>query len=152
MTHRKTTRIKTVIICLVCFLIVTCGVFFGVQFFTKTGIFRIPGVVYYDGPFDEATETKLQSIFTEEIDLDKDVHISTYNTFSKDTLAEGEFLYKIYVPVTDFYSLEDNVTAENPEQLFTNDSDSYSLPAGVIIRKFAPIPALPNTDKLPFTA
>lgn len=127
MVGRKATKLKKVIICLFCFAIVTLGTFFGVQFFTKTGIFRIPGVVYYDGPFDEATEAKLKSIFTEEVDLDKDVHITTYNSFTKNDLGEGEFLNKISVPVTDYYSLNDGINAETPDELFTNETTDYSL-------------------------
>lgn len=127
MPQKKRKKTKSIIITLICFVLVALGTFFGVQFFTKTGIFRIPGVVYYDGPFDEETEEKLKEIFTEEVDLDKDVHISTYNSFSKTDLAEGEFLYKIYVPVNDFYSLTEGITAETPDELFTNESTDYSL-------------------------
>ena len=127
MVDRKATKAKKIIICLFCFVIVTLGTFFGVQFFTKTGFFRIPGVVYYDGPFDADTEAKLKSIFTEEIDLDKDVHITTYNSFTKTDLAEGEFLHKIYVPVTDYYSLDEGIEAETPDELFSNDTTDYSL-------------------------
>lgn len=127
MARKKGSKLKLSIISLVCFLLIFAGTFFGVQFFTKTGIFRIPGVVYMDGPFDDETEQKLNSIFTEEIDLDKDVHISTYNSFSKTDLAEDEFVYKIYVPVSDFYDLTAGITAETPDELFTNESDTFSL-------------------------
>lgn len=127
MTKRKTHKLGIAIICLASFAIIAVGTLLGVQFFTKTGIFRIPGVVYYDGPFDEETESKLKSIFTEEVDLDKDVHISTYNSFAKSELKEGEFLYKIYVPVTDYYSLADEISANTPDELFTNETTEYSL-------------------------
>ena len=33
---------------LIVFALVFAGTFFGVQYFTKSGIFRVPGVVYYD--------------------------------------------------------------------------------------------------------
>lgn len=127
MTKRKTHKFGITIICLVSFAIIAVGTLLGVQFFTKTGIFRIPGVVYYDGPFDEETENKLKAVFTDEVDLDKDVHISTYNSFTKNDLKEGEFLYKIYVPVTDYYSLADGISADTPDELFTNETTEYSL-------------------------
>lgn len=127
MSQKKRNKLKYSIFALICFLVIALGTFFGVQFFTKTGIFRIPGVVYYDGPFDEETETKLKEIFTEEVDLDKDVHISTYNSFSKSELSEGEFLYKIYVPVDDFYSLKEGISAETPDELFSNEATDFSL-------------------------
>ena len=127
MVRGNHSKSRNILLCLFSFIIITLGTFFGVQFFTKTGIFRIPGVVYFDGPFDEETESKLKEIFTKEVDLDKDVHISTYNTFEKSNLNDGEFLYKIYVPVNDFYSLTDGITAETPDELLTNESTEYSL-------------------------
>ena len=124
---KKGGKLKLSLLSLISFFVIFAGTFFGVQFFTKTGIFRIPGVVYMDGPFDEELETTLNSIFTEEVDLDKDVHISTYHSFTKDNLGEGEYLYKIYVPVSDFYDLTSGVSAETPDELFTNEFESFSL-------------------------
>lgn len=85
------------------FVVVFVGAFFGIQFFTKTGIFRVPGVVYYDESLKPEELTKLQAIFTEDVDLDKDVTISAKEYTVKPELGDGEFLYDIYVPVTDFY-------------------------------------------------
>lgn len=85
------------------FVVVFAGAFFGIQFFTKTGIFRVPGVVYYDESLKPEELTKLQAIFTEDVDLDKDVTISAKEYTVKPELGDGEFLYDIYVPVTDFY-------------------------------------------------
>ncbi len=127
MARQNKGSLKIIVISFVCFIFITLGTFFGVQFFTKTGIFRIPGVVYFDGPFDEETQTKLSEIFNENVDLDKDVHISTYNSFAKNNLVEGEFLYKIYVPVSNFYSLGEGIIAENPDELLNNESTEYSL-------------------------
>ena len=39
---------KKVGIGLIIMIVVGCGVFFGAQYFTKTGLFKIPGVVSYD--------------------------------------------------------------------------------------------------------
>ena len=102
------------------FLLVGVGVFFGIQFFTKTGIFRVPGIVYYDDSLEENELSVLKTIFTDEIDLDKDVFISARNSLTKPELAEGEFIYNISVPVTDFYNTETNVNAENPDILFAD--------------------------------
>ena len=124
---KKGGKLKLSLLSLISFFMIFAGTFFGVQFFTKTGVFRIPGVVYMDGPFDEELKTTLNSIFTEEVDLDKDVHISTYHSFTKNNLGEGEYLYKIYVPVSDFYDLTSGVSAETPDELFTNEFESFSL-------------------------
>ncbi|MDO4746937.1 MAG: CapA family protein [Candidatus Saccharibacteria bacterium] len=104
------------------FVVVAVLAFFGIQFFTKTGIFRIPGVVYYDESLSETELEQLHGIFTEEVDLDKDVYISATNYFEKPSVTSGEFLVKVSVPVTDFYSLDTSIVASEPDLLF---ADAY---------------------------
>ena len=53
--------------------------------------------------------------------LGKDVEISAEYSFTKPHDI-GEYIYNIYVPVTDFYSLDDNLSVDNPENVF---ADSY---------------------------
>ena len=96
-THRK------VIASIVVFAVIFAAVFVGIQFFTKSGIFRVPGVVYYDENLSAEQVDMLNGIFTDEVELDSDVHISVRNTTEKPELAEGEYIYSISVPVTDFY-------------------------------------------------
>ncbi|MBR3269896.1 CapA family protein [Candidatus Saccharibacteria bacterium] len=121
MSRRKEHKLGKVLICLFIFIILGVGVFFGVQFFTKTGIFRIPGVVYYGEGLNEVETAKLKEIFTEEVDLDKDVTIDANYTLEMPALEVGEYLYDILVPVTDFYSSETNVDVESVDQLFDED-------------------------------
>lgn len=86
------------------FVVIFVATFVGVQFFTKTGIFHVPGIVKYDETQLSPEQLEIiQSIFTEEVELDKDVEISVRNTLSYPELAEGEYIYSIMVPVTDFY-------------------------------------------------
>ncbi len=119
---------KKFIIGLIGFAVVFAGVFFGVQFFTKTGIFRIPGVVYYDESLMDEEIAELSRIFTEEVDLDKDVVISARNVLTLPELSENEFLYSIAVAVTDFYSTDTNIAVETVDELVANCSDcSYTL-------------------------
>ncbi len=118
----RSKRGSRIVIGLVVFLLVGAGVFFGVQWFTKTGIFRIPGVIYYDESLSSAELEQLGGIFTEEIDLDKDVYISAKNYLEKPELKGGEFLIKVSVPTTDFYSLDTNVEATEADLLF---ADAY---------------------------
>ena len=99
------------------FVVMFVAVFFGVQFATKTGVFRIPGVVIYDESLSEEEVSMLSAIFTEEVDLDKNVTISAREELRLSELSEGEFLYNIYVPVTDFYSEETSVSADCAENL-----------------------------------
>lgn len=120
---RKKSLVRNLWVGLGCFIVLFAGVFLGVQFVTKTGIFRVPGVVYYDESLTEDEIAMLSKIFTEEIDLDKDVIISARNELEKPELASGEYIYNIYVPVTDFYSNETNVSLASVDEAFTNCLD-----------------------------
>lgn len=100
------------------FIFMFVGVFFGVQFITKTGVFRIPGVVYYDESLSSDEKAKLEEIFSYQTDLDKDVTISAKNVLEAPNLKEGEYIYNIYVPVTDFYSTKTNLTINSVEEIF----------------------------------
>ena len=116
----KHRRVKNTLMGFFSFVLFFAVMFFGIQYFTKTGFFRIPGVVYYDENLSDEEFAFLKGIFTEEIDLDKDVTISVRNELSLPTLGDNEFLYDIYVPVTDFYSTETSISIERADELFTN--------------------------------
>ena len=120
MAERRRSRKGGIFFGVLVFVIVCALVFFGVQFFTKTGIFRIPGVVYYDESLKSDEIEILKTIFTDEIDLDKDVTISATESLDRPELGAGEYLYNIYVPVTDFYSTDTNIDATEPENLFAD--------------------------------
>ena len=95
------------------------AIFFGIQFFTKTGIFHVPGVVYYDESLGAEEKATLEKIFTDDVNLGRDVTISAKSYLEKPELSEGDFLYQVLVPVADFYSSETNVATENPESLIS---------------------------------
>ena len=118
MKSRRKKKVGKVIAMVIAFAIVFVGVFFGVQFFTKTGIFRIPGVVYYGDSLNSAELETLNGIFTKEIDLDKDVKIDAKYTLEKPAKKHNEYLYEILVPVTDFYSSKTNIDVNTVEELF----------------------------------
>lgn len=117
MSARRKNKIWKPLVCLALFAGIFVGVFFGVQFVTKTGFFRIPGVVYYGESLKEDELAVLKDIFTEEVDLDKDVTIEAREVLELPELKEGEYLYEVYVPVTDFYSSDTNVVAEGVADL-----------------------------------
>ena len=89
------------------------------QWFTKTGLFKIPGVVTYDESLTSEERQALASIFTEEVVLDKDVTISAEYAFEKPTAASS-VIYNIYVPVTDFYTVQDNLDISQAENFFAD--------------------------------
>ncbi len=124
------------------FLVMFLGVFLGVQFITKTGIFRIPGVVYYDESLSSDERAKLEEIFAYQTDLDKDVTISARNSLESPELNEGEYVYNIYVPVTDFYSTETNIDTNSLEEIYdTNFQAEHKF-------ELIPISELDFTKKL----
>lgn len=118
--RRQKNRFKNLFIKILIFLAVFTCCFLGFQFFTKTGLFHVPGVVYYDGELSEEEISLLKGIFTEDLVLDKDVHISVKEYFEKPNLKIGDYLYQIYVPVTDFYSENTNLNIDNPSNLFAD--------------------------------
>lgn len=120
MTRRKRNKLGVLAGGMVLFVLIGAGCFFGFQFFTKTGIFRIPGVVYYDESLNNSEISILQGIFTDEVSLDKDVHISAAEYLERPELKEGEYLYRIFVPVADFYSSVDGISIGEPSNLFAD--------------------------------
>lgn len=89
--------------------IISTGTFFGYQWFTKTGIFKIPGVVTYAETLTEEEIEQFKSIFNDKLILDKDLNIYATETLEKPTLEANQFLTNIYVPVTKFYTTETTV-------------------------------------------
>ena len=101
---------------IIIFTVVAIAAFLGIQFFTKTGIFHIPGVVYYDESLNQDEISTLEKIFTEDTKLDKDVTISAAISTTKPELQENQFLYQINVPVIDFYDVRDDTTEFNENE------------------------------------
>lgn len=105
-------------------------VFLGVQFFTKTGLFKIPGVVYYDDSLSSEELNILHEIFTDDVSLDKDVRISARNSLDLSALSEGDLLYNIYLPVTDFYDARTDLVANSVAEVFDasfQESNNFTL-------------------------
>lgn len=142
MSRRKSHTGSKILILMVVFALVAAAVVFGVQFFTKTGVFRIPGVVYYSDSLSSEEKTILEKIFTEEVDLDKDVTISAGNLLEEPNLKSGQYIYNIYVPVTDFYSTETNLEVASVSEIF--DSSFQTVNGFELI----PVSELDFTKKL----
>ncbi len=107
---RNRLQIKKLIVLLSVFSLFTRAAFFGFQFFTKTGIFFVPGVVYYVESLTEDEISKLKSIFTEEIVLNHDLKISAFESETRPELGENEVLTEILVPVAEYYTAESDVS------------------------------------------
>lgn len=80
------------------------------QFFTKTGLFHQPGVVYYDESLTEEEVAELSNIFTEEVELENDLTITARTLTDISELEENDRVYSVDVPVTDFYDYRNDTT------------------------------------------
>ena len=116
MARRQRRRIKPLAI-IPLFAVVFALIFFGIQFITKTGIFKIPGVVYYDESLNSEELSLLEDIFTEDIVLDKDVYISAREETVRPNLEEGEFIDEIFVPIVDFYESGSDVSDYTEDEI-----------------------------------
>ncbi len=107
--------------------VICVAVCFGVQAITKTGVFRVPGVVYYDESLSEDELNRLRGVFVDELNLDKDVFVSAESYFEMPELTEGEFLEEVYVPVTSFYSLETEVSEACADNVMAGTNCGYTM-------------------------
>ena len=105
-----------------CLVVGGCLSFFGVQFFLKTGIFKIPGEIVFD---ENISNKEAYVAALADIELDKNVNISEFFD-DKNKIDETEnsknFLVDILVPVADFYEPKESITkAEFDERINTNE-------------------------------
>lgn len=103
--------------------------FFGFQFITKTGFFRIPGELIFDESVSESTADSLRQKFSEsDTELKKNLSLSTVDSLTPLSAEEGEnelyLLTDIFVPTADFYSLETSVDATTFQSLFSSRDPS----------------------------
>jgi len=105
------------------FLVAFLGTFFGVQFATKTGVFFVPGEIYYGEEMGEAERGMVATIFGDEVVLSEDVQISVSHSLEWPELSDGEFLYDIMVPVTNFYSSMAGISSEEAWRVFSAEDD-----------------------------
>lgn len=136
MAKGKTTR-NLIIIFLILIIAAVAGCF-GYQFFTKSGIFYVPGEIVYDTNLDGEIKDSIAPLFAN-IELDQNVTISSSTTtkinsaaatntinektYDSDHPNRQDLLYNIYVPVTDFYNPISDVASSEIE----NFTDTIKL-------------------------
>lgn len=117
-------RRKKVLPGILLFFLTFLTVFLGVQFLTKTGLFKEPGKVIFDESVSSFETELLDDIFNEnDVKLDSDVTISSASSFNLANLNDNDYLIDIKVPVTDYYSLETDISASSPEELLSGNHD-----------------------------
>lgn len=136
MTKGKTTR--NLIIIFIIIIVAVAGIF-GFQFFTKTGVFHIPGKLV----FSENVPAEIQNSISDRLsalELDRDVTIDLFRTTGTDADSDTstrKYLYNIYVPVTDFY---------NPISSIAESEIDTAITAGTL--ELIPVSELKSTVKL----
>jgi len=110
------------------FLLVASAAFFGIQYFTKTGFFKIYGVVEYDASVTAEEKTLLSNILeSDAVRLEHDVKISAQNLTSADN-PTSSILYAIYLPVANFYDIRSTISADELNALdFDQTKETYLI-------------------------
>lgn len=93
-------------------VVIGLALFFGVQLITKTGVFHQPGQVIFAETATEQNRDFVTTNLPTDLELKENVTVgavSLTNTSDDPTYL----LYNILLPVTDFYSSETNISAEN---------------------------------------
>lgn len=116
---------------------VAVAAFFGIQFITKTGFFKVYGVLTIGERVPEDIKSALESIVNDEIKLDHDVavdidhriHASDEISCAKAESNNCKFnlLYDVLVPVTDFYDTKNSISAEEMDELLSALGTSDNL-------------------------
>lgn len=113
---------KKLIIGSICFLIGGVAAFFGVQFYLKTGIFKVPGEVIFSESIADSEIEKYREAVTP-IELEKDVTIAAvFNDYGK-----GELIVDALVPVADFYEPKESITREEFESRIAKQDGVMSI-------------------------
>lgn len=107
---------KKIIIGFLCFLIAGGAGFVGVQYFTKTGLFKIPGKLLFSESFPDLEAEKIQERFAE-TELEADLTLS-YTVEPKAVGGENYYLQGVFVPTTDFYSTVESITSDEFRALY----------------------------------
>lgn len=113
---------KKLVIGGICFLIAAGLAFFGVQFFTKTGLFKVPGKVIFADEILDSEAEKYQTALAE-VNLEKDVVFSEfYGDYGSDAMVVD-----VLVPVADFYEPREGISATELENRLASGEGLISI-------------------------
>ena len=104
------------------FLLFAALSFFGIQFFSKTGFFKIPGKLVFSEDFPDAEKAYYETLFSD-AELKKDLKLSLETTSAKKT-SETSLLLDVLVLTTDFYDPVSNISASEAALRLKENSSS----------------------------
>ena len=120
---------KKFVVGILCFLIAGGAGFFGIQFFTKTGLFRNPGELVFAESFLDSEAEEYRELFSETT-LDKDLvfsYVSETSLRSGDPEGTKTFLVDVIVPIEDFYSTVETIPLDEFDRRVASGENVVSV-------------------------
>ncbi|MBQ3430013.1 CapA family protein [Candidatus Saccharibacteria bacterium] len=99
--------------------------FFGLQFYFKTGVFKVPGKLLFSDSFPEEEKAVYSELFAE-TELEKDLTLSLETSPSKKSSSETSpaFLLDVFVPTADFYEPASSLSLSEFASLYESSDPS----------------------------
>ena len=118
---------------IIIFIIVAVAAFFGIQYFTKSGMFKVYGKLEIAENVPKDIKSKLTSISDGEDKIERDIAINmNYSLESPKKLncdatlgCEANLLYDILVPVADFYNSNNAISANEVSAKANDHFEAY---------------------------
>ncbi len=115
------------------FALVAMGAFFGIQYITKSGIFKVYGVIQIADDVPEDIKSALAPISNDEVKIDHDINVNMkYGLGYPEKLScniqlgcYAHLLYDILVPVTDFYDPTNSISLDEITEQADNAVKSH---------------------------
>ena len=115
------------------FLLCAALSFFGLSFFLKTWIFKVPGVLTFSDSFPESEKSFYEDIL-KETELDKNLNLKISTSLSARETSEKSYLLDIFVPTTDFYDSKNSIDVSSLTEKYTS-SDLSLIPIEKLTNK-----------------
>lgn len=116
MVRRERKRKSFLIVVVFLLVIGFTGVFFGMQYLKKTGIFKQVGTITYDDSLIESEKDFLKKYFTEDFEVSNNLTISAFETTDISSLESNELVYEVNVPIADFYDTRSDISDLSEEE------------------------------------
>ena len=111
---------KKILLIIPIFLFVSFLSFFGIQFLTKTGFFKVPGELIFSDNFTESEKEFYQNLFSKS-ELDKNLELSLETVEQKKSDPKNSYLLDILVPTTDFYEPSSTLPIDDAKLISVNE-------------------------------
>lgn len=115
------------------FIIVAVAVFFGIQFITKTGAFKVYGTLNISDNVPADVKAALSSVTANETKIEHDIKVNVDYSFEYPQYLECNIqlgcqvnlLYDVLVPITDFYDPKNSISFDSVSKKAPEIIESY---------------------------